>query len=417
MSIIPNSAFESAVVSGTRQHREIQTSGYPQFIAATAEAYSSALASSSYEFLSSSCEKTSVGNQELSPDTKRPLRVVHVGPSFVCAGVETWLRTLHRECLPQRLRLVHHAITDERFADRTLLADAGIPWSIGLGAEFERACSEADILLMWGPIGLADRLPKCRPPLTVFVAHGVSDWTMEVLASNRTIIDHVIAVSGKVASQIPSDMPCSVILNGVNPSHLTSSLSLEESRNSLGFLPDDFVVGYVGRFSPEKQIQRLIDALALCERRVKLLCVGWGPLRSDLMDRCNDGIPGRYVFREARRDLGNFYQSMNAFCFPSREEGYGLAVAEAMYCGIPTIATDVGGVPELMEDRIQGLVVKDSPAEIRKAIELLMRFPDWSKGIAVEGRAAVCQKALGHQMARKYEQLLHQLWQDKQGGH
>lgn len=348
--------------------------------------------------------------------TARPLRVVHVGPSFVCAGVETWLRTLHRESDPRRLKIIHHTITDERCADRELLKEAGIPWSIGLGLEFERACAEADVLLTWGPSGLSQRLPARRPPLTVFVAHGVSAWTSEVMISNHSIIDHVVAVSGKVAGIVSPDLPTTVILNGINPVHLACSLSCAESREAFGFTPDDFVVGFVGRLSPEKQVHRIIDALAECDRKVKFLCVGWGPLRAELMDRCNAELPGRYAFREARRDLGNYYQAMDAFCFPSREEGFGLALAEAMYSGIPTIATDVGAVPELMQHKIHGLVVDGTSESICGAIKTLRQHPDWRRGLAAEGRTSVMTQALGHKMARQYEQLLWQLWRDKVGG-
>jgi glycosyltransferase involved in cell wall biosynthesis len=346
----------------------------------------------------------------------KPLRVLHVGPSFVCAGVETWLQTLHRESHPHRLKIIHQTITDERCADRSLLSAAGIPWSIGLGQPFERACADADVLLTWGPCGLADRLPKQRPPVTVFVAHGVSPWTVESFVSNRRVIDHVVAVSGKAAQVISPDVACSVILNGVNPVHLLSSVSPAESRESMGFAADDFVVGFVGRLSPEKQVSCIIEALADCDRRVKFLCVGWGPLRAELMDRCNQLLPGRYVFREARRDLGNYYQAMDAFCFPSREEGFGLALAEAMYCGVPAIATNVGAVPELMQHQIQGVVVDGSAASIRGAIESLQQHPDWRRGLASEGRASVMRHALGHQMARQYEQLLWRLWRQKTSG-
>lgn len=353
---------------------------------------------------------------ETSTTTKsQPLRVLHVGPSFVCAGVETWLRTLHRECNPKRLKIIHHTITDERCADRELLQETGIPWSIGLGLEFEQACAEADVLLTWGPIGLAQKLPARRPPLTVFVAHGVSTWTSEVMVSNHSIIDHVVAVSGKVAKTVSPELPTSVILNGVNPVHLASSMSPSESREALGFAPDDFVVGFVGRLSPEKQVSRIIDAVAACDPKVKFLCVGWGPLRAELMDRCNVELPGRYSFREARRDLGNYYQSMDAFCFPSSEEGFGLALAEAMYAGIPAIVTDVGAVPELIQDKIHSLVVDGTPESICSAVETLRRYPDWRRGLAAEGRNSVLTQALGHQMARRYEQLLWKLWGDKVG--
>ena len=78
----------------------------------------------------------------------------------------------------------------------------------------------------------------------------------------------------------------------------------------------------------------------------------------------------------------------------SAEEGYPLVVLEAMMCGRPVIATEVGGVPDLLIDRVNGLVVPGDVDSIRSAVLLLQRHPEWARGIAAEARKVADER--GH---------------------
>jgi UDP-glucose:(heptosyl)LPS alpha-1,3-glucosyltransferase len=106
---------------------------------------------------------------------------------------------------------------------------------------------------------------------------------------------------------------------------------------------------------------------------------------------------------------------MDAMCLPSEEEGFGLVVLEAMFCDRPVIATPVGCVPDLVRDRVNGLVVDGSAEEIAAVATLLERHPSWARGLAAEGRATA--ELCGHArvMARAYENLFLRLWREKFG--
>jgi glycosyltransferase involved in cell wall biosynthesis len=97
----------------------------------------------------------------------------------------------------------------------------------------------------------------------------------------------------------------------------------------------------------------------------------------------------------------------------SREEGYSLVVLEAMMSERPVIATPVGSVPELIEDRVTGIVVSGTPDSVRDAALLLEKHPAWARGLATEAGNLADQIGHARDMARKYEDLLHRIWQEK----
>src|SRR5439155_1437255 len=131
------------------------------------------------------------------------------------------------------------------------------------GAEaVRRAAQDTDILICWGSPQLGRWLEDCRPKLCLFVAHGEGEWTRNILEACRPIVDHVVAVSDRVRRSVCDGFPCTTILNGVDSSRLASTRSRREVRESLGFAPNDFVLGYVGRFSHEKRVHVVLDAIA-----------------------------------------------------------------------------------------------------------------------------------------------------------
>jgi glycosyltransferase involved in cell wall biosynthesis len=117
---------------------------------------------------------------------------------------------------------------------------------------------------------------------------------------------------------------------------------------------------YAGRLSEEKGVLELLDATAGLRRVV----VGDGPLRSRVPDATGFVPPG---------ELGPYYERAALVCVPSRREGYGVVVREAMAWGRPVVATAVGGLRDAVEDGVTGLLVppRDSAA-LRAALERLL---------------------------------------------
>lgn len=120
----------------------------------------------------------------------------------------------------------------------------------------------------------------------------------------------------------------------------------EIQRNSLGIAVDDFVMGHVGRFSPQKNHEFLIDIFAelVTKREATLLLVGNGDLCDHIYKKaCQLGVEKRIIFAGVRNDVADLLQVMDVFVFPSHYEGLGIVAIEAQAAGLPCLISD--GVP------------------------------------------------------------------------
>ena len=121
---------------------------------------------------------------------------------------------------------------------------------------------------------------------------------------------------------------------------------------------------YVGRLSEEKGVRELAEATEGLPRVI----VGDGPLRELLPDALGFIPP---------RELGRYYERAAVVVCPSRREGYGVVAREAMAYGRPVVATAVGGLTDVIEDGVTGIVVPPrDPSALRSAIETLLGDPD-----------------------------------------
>ena len=342
----------------------------------------------------------------------RPLRVVHVGPCFTRGGAEQQLIDLVRFLNPARVRIEYCIATTPEMVDPEVVADMPVPVEVGGPEAIRRAATECDVMLFWG-LEVDGLLGDCRPELCVFLAHGESDWTRDLLAGSAAAVDHVVAVSRRVRDQVCAGFPCTVILNGVDTARLGRTCTRREMRARLGFRHRDFVLGYVGRFSPEKRTDTILRAVAELPASFKALLVGWGADRNRLIELANELIPGRFAFARANSHLGDYYQTLDALCLLSEYEGFALVVVEAMMCGRPVIATPVGSIPETIIDRVNGMIVDGDVASVCEAARLLRRHPHWAAAIAREGKRFADLHGHARSMARQYESLIERLWAEK----
>jgi glycosyltransferase involved in cell wall biosynthesis len=343
------------------------------------------------------------------------LRVIHVGQSMVRAGVEQWLKGLIRFLNPRRVRMTRCIATAPELIDPQVMGEMGTPVEVGQAESVRRAAADCDVLLCWGPADLGRWLNGSRPKLCVFVAHGEGIWTRRILEGCAPVIDHVVAVSDRVRQRVCNGLPSSVICNGVDTTHLARSRSRQATRRALGLTEGDFVVGYVGRYSPEKRPHVILEAVAHLPEPFKVLMVGWGGLQSELQRLASILLPGRCTFATARDYLGDYYHAMDALCMASEVEGFSLVVLEAMMCGVPVMATPVGCVPDVIVDRVNGIIIPGTVDSIGAAAQLLARYPAWARGLAHEARQFAEKNGHARLMAQQYEDLLERLWIDKFG--
>lgn len=339
------------------------------------------------------------------PDVpSRALNVMCVGPSFQIGGVEQHTISLAKFLDPKRVRLKGCLVTNQKGFHAEVAKQLPFDVEPCDPARLTRMADECDVLLMWGE-AFNGRL-GCKRPIGVFLAHGESRWTRLCLEGSSQVVDHVVAVSSRVKKSVCHGFSATTILNGIDSARLGKTQSRAAMRERLGFEPSDFVLGSVARFTSEKRLHLLIEAVSKLPRPYKLLLVGYGPRRAELLDLANDLIPGRFAITQADDYLGDLYGAMDAFALVSAHEGFGLVIAEAMLCERPVIVTDVGCVPEVICDRINGLVVDGCSSAIATAARSLREHPHWANGLAAEGRCFAEANLHARRMAREFECLL-----------
>lgn len=183
-----------------------------------------------------------------------------------------------------------------------------------------------------------------------------------------------------------------VIGNGVD----VDLFKFENNREKINLLrlqknfdKNDFIIGFVGRYVKEKGILELVDAAIELKRNyipnLKIMLIG-GLLNSDY-DRTAikkiKEIENNYSdlivnigFIDCKSELANYYKIMDLFCLPSYREGMPTSLIEAMSCGIASIATNIRGCNELIEEGQNGLLVRPKSAtDLAEAILRLYESP------------------------------------------
>ena len=155
-------------------------------------------------------------------------------------------------------------------------------------------------------------------------------------------------------------------------------------------VPEDArIVLSVSRLTRQKGIDTAIQALSLLPDDVVLVVLGEGPERELLRELAEELVVGDRVFLPGRvPDVGAWLRRAHAYVQPSRWEGFGLAVLEAMVSGLPVVATNVSSLPELVADGDTGVLVPpEDPAALARGIEQALADP--SLGAAGRDRARV----------------------------
>jgi glycosyltransferase involved in cell wall biosynthesis len=143
---------------------------------------------------------------------------------------------------------------------------------------------------------------------------------------------------------------------------------------------DSWTIGAAGRLVPLKGYDRLIESFAELQKiepRARLEIAGDGPARLELERQARALVPdGSVTFLGWSDDLPAAMARWSVFAQPSLEEAFGITILQAMASGLPVVASAVGGIPELVEDGVSGLLLPpgDTPA-LTTALAALLRDP------------------------------------------
>jgi glycosyltransferase involved in cell wall biosynthesis len=200
-----------------------------------------------------------------------------------------------------------------------------------------------------------------------------------------------------------------VLTNSVDSRRYLPAGCRSEVRRRLGLPHDRTVILSVGNLKPVKGHDVLLEALRRCPAEaagITLVLVGGDYLDGTLQEWANRHLPlhdVRFVGEQA--DPLAWYQAADMFVLPSRWEGMSNALLEAMACGLPVIATAVGGSLDVVDHGHTGLLVTpDSPVELAEAIRRLMTDEAESAALAAAGRALVQNHFAAPVAAKRYAQ-------------
>lgn len=205
-----------------------------------------------------------------------------------------------------------------------------------------------------------------------------------------------------------------VIYNGVDTAIFRPAAADERAtlRRSLGIPADEIVLMAVGSLKPIKGIDVLLDAFAPLAPRARLAVVGDGPDRAALEARARAlRIDAKVSFLGLRDDVHQLYRAADALVLASRTEALPTVILEAMASGLPVVATNVGGVPEMVEPERSGVLVEpeNSPA-LSDALQRVAASEDFRRRLGERGRTIVQEQfrieTMCEQRMNYFEELL-----------
>lgn len=188
----------------------------------------------------------------------------------------------------------------------------------------------------------------------------------------------------------------------------------EEAKSALGLDPHEPVVGTAGRLHKRKNVQMFLQAAKqLLDEgvRARFLIVGDGPMRFELEKLTSElGIAEHVHYTGWRTDLISVMRAMDVFVLCSYAEAWPIVILEALALQKPIVSTAVGGIPEIIENGQNGILVPSGDlGRLKNALQDLLREPGKAQQIGHAGRKSIAQKYSDKVMVEKTYQVYHEL--------
>lgn len=261
-------------------------------------------------------------------------------------------------------------------------------------------------------------------PVKIHTVHTLAEHETDMigkhinsLAFKKGVIP--VAIANAVASSVAKvysieNIP--IIPNGIKVSDYskTDDITRNAWRRKEGFNENSFIFVCVAGLRPVKNHLVLIDAFnKIVQRNVHLLIVGDGKTRSMLEEIIyQKGIKNQVHILGRRDDITAILQASDAFVLSSNYEGNPLSVMEAMAAGKPVISTAVGGIPELVDERISGYLVPPRKSEkLAEAMYAILTNPGRRCAMGAEAAKKALDRFDVSIMAGSYMKLYEELMQ------
>ena len=228
------------------------------------------------------------------------------------------------------------------------------------------------------------------------------------------VADKVIGIAPSVVKYLTASvgLPTSKVLlinNGVNNPRETSKEEIDKLKSEFGIKKDETIIGSVGRFYNEvKRFTDILEAIKLLNNpKVKMLLLGQGIDQGLIEAKAKDlGIENQLILTGFQLDTDPYFQLMDIFCIASAHEGFGLVAAEAMLHRLPVIATNVGGLADVVVDQETGFLIPPfSPGSIAEKINSIFYNPLLGKQMGEKGYIRAIENYTSEHYCQQIDEL------------
>ncbi len=275
--------------------------------------------------------------------------------------------------------------------------------------------------------GILGRLAArvCGTPVIIHTVHGFAFHSSETRLRRKLFVllerwaanvsDRLIVISQPLREwglrmRIGHPSQYTKIYSGIELDKFKCSRPSAELRRSLGVCQDDLVIGLVAKLWSGKGHAATIDAvkqLVDVHQNIKLVIVGEGYLREDLEQQTREsGLERHVIFTGFRSDIPDLNAMFDIAVLPSDFEGMGRVLLEAMVMGTPVVASNVGGIPDIVDDGKTGILVPPGNVNsLADAIATLLRDPSLRERMGRAGYDKITQQFSSETMVEQIRQV------------
>lgn len=233
--------------------------------------------------------------------------------------------------------------------------------------------------------------------------------------------DIVTAVSNSLREQtyemIEPDKEIKTVYNFVDEREYKRKAQ-PELKAQLGLSEDEPVLIHVSNFRKVKRVGDIVSTFAKVRSKLqsKLLLVGDGPEMGQIVQQVKElGIEGDVLFLGNQNKLADLYNISDVKLLMSEKEAFGLVALEAMACGVPCLGTRIGGIPEIIEDGANGLLVDLGDVETAaNRITVALENPELMEKLKAGALETARKKFHSDKILAQYEEIYEQLLDARQ---
>lgn len=264
-------------------------------------------------------------------------------------------------------------------------------------------------------------LPEHQRPKVVTTLHGTDTTLLGRDADYGPAITHALNASDAVTTVseflktetqrlLKIERPIHVIPNFFSPR--TPKRSREEVRRELGISESQCMVLHSSNLRPLKRIDVLLQTIARIERKdsFKLVILAGDSFATYVDELKKLGIEDRVIVREKVNEIEEYLQAADVGMVTSDSESFCLSILEAMCFACPSVATRVGGIPEVIEDGTTGLLAgQGDTVGLARQLELLIANPERRRSLGASAKRVATERFSPAVIVNQYEQLYREM--------